>query len=469
MEKKNIAKSVYCLVLAFPGQGHINPMLQFSKLLQHEGIKVTLATTVFYCKNMLRLPPSIALGTFSDGFDNGGGLGKAKSLKHYLDTSRQVGSQTLKDLIIKKLGRSGNPVDYLIYDSFLPWVMDVAKRSGIPGAVFITHTLAVSSLYYHVNLGNIKVPITHEVSLPALPPLQPEDLPSPFFNYEEDFVALHSLAAHFSDIHKADRVLCNSLYELEKEIVDWTMKIWPKFRTIGPSIPSMFLDKRLENDEDYGAAQFTSEECMKWLEDKPKGSVVYVSFGTMVAVNEEQIEEVAYGLKDSGSYFLWVVRASEQAKLPKDFELKSEKGLVVAWCSQLKVLAHEAISCFVTHCGWNSTLESLSLGIPMIAVPQWAEQFTNAKFIADVWKVGIRAIRAAVDEKKIVTREVLKHCIWKIMESDKGIEVKRNAMQWKTLAVEAFGEGGSSHTNITEFLDGLFHLQTKCTESHIAY
>ncbi|KAK7282500.1 hypothetical protein RIF29_11332 [Crotalaria pallida] len=467
MEKKNIAKSVHCLVLAFPAQGHINPMLQFSKLSQHEGVKVTLATTAFYCmNNMLRLPASIALETISDGFDYGGGVGKAKSLKHYLDTFWQVGPQTLEELI-KKLGKTGNPVDCLIYDSFLPWGIDVAKRCGILGAVFLTQNLAVSSIYYHFNLGKLKVPITHEVSLPALPPLQLGDLPSFFCNYEKDSVTLHSLSAQFTNTHKADWVLCNTVYELEKEIVNWTMKIWPKLRTIGPSIPSMFLDKRLENDEDYGAAQFSSdEECMKWLEDKPKGSVVYVSFGTMVAINEKQIEELAFGLKDSGSYFLWAVRASEQGKLPKGSELKSEKGLVVAWCSQLKVLAHEAISCFVTHCGWNSTLESLSLGIPMIAVPQWTEQFTNAKFIADVWKIGIRA---TVDEKKIVTREVLKHSIWEIMESEKGKEMKRNAMQWKTLAREAVGEGGSSHKNITEFLDGLFHLQTKCTESHIAY
>ena len=84
------------------------------------------------------------------------------------------------------------------------------------------------------------------------------------------------------------------------------------------------------------------------------------------------MEELAYGLRDSNSYFLWVVRASEETKLPTNFAKKSENGLVVTWCSQLKVLAHEAVGCFVTQYGWNSTLETLSIGVPTIAMPQCA-------------------------------------------------------------------------------------------------
>ena len=232
--------------------------------------------------------------------------------------------------------------------------------------------------------------------------------------------------------------------------------MWPKFRTIGPNMPSMFLDKRYNDEQDYGVAQFKSEKCMEWLDNKPKGSVIYVSSGSMVALAEEQIKELACGLRDSGSYFLWVVRASEQIKLPKDFEKKTKKGLVVAWCPQLKVLAHEAVGCFVTHCGWNSTLEALCLGVPMVAMPQWSDQSTNAKLIIDVWKMGIRA---PIDEKKIVRGEALKHCIREIMESERGKEVKSHVIQWKTLAAGAVNEGGSSRKNIEEFMDNLFHLQ----------
>ncbi|TKY66276.1 UDP-glycosyltransferase 74E1 [Spatholobus suberectus] len=461
MEKKSKANKGHCLVLAYPAQGHINPMLQFSKLLQHEGVRVTFVSTLFYCKNLQKLAAGISLETISDGFDSGR-IGEAKSLRVYLDRFWQVGPKTLVELL-EKLTRSGHPIDCLIYDSFMPWALEVAKRFGIVGVLFLTQNMAVNSIYYHVHLGKLQAPLTQqEISLPALPQLQHGDMPTFFFNYIEDPTFLDFLVGQFSNIDKADWILCNSFYELEKEVADWTMKIWPKFRTIGPSIPSMFLDKQTKDDENNGVPQFTSEECMKWLDDKSKEFVVYVSFGSMAVLSEEQIEEIVYGLRDSGSYFLWVVRVSEETKLPKDFEKKSEQGLVVTWCSQLKVLAHEAVGCFVTHCGWNSTLEALSLGVPMVAMPQEADQSTNAKHIEDAWKVGIKA---PVDEKHVVRREVLKHCIREIMESERGKEMKRNATQWKTLAANTVGEGGSSHRNITDFVNSLFHLQ--CTQPQI--
>ena len=218
----------------------------------------------------------------------------------------------------------------------------------------------------------------------------------------------------------------------------------------------MFLDKRHEDDKDYGVAQFESEECIEWLNDKPKGSVVYVSFGSIAMLGGEQMEELAYGLNECSNYFLWVVRASEEIKLPRGFEKKSEKGLIVTWCSQLKVLAHEAIGCFVTHCGWNSTLETLCIGVPTIAIPHWSDQTTNAKLMADVWKIGIRA---QTNEKKIVRRETLKQCIRDVMESEEGKVIKSNVIQWKTLALKAIGEGGSSYQNIIEFTNNLFCSQ----------
>jgi pathogen-inducible salicylic acid glucosyltransferase len=94
-------------------------------------------------------------------------------------------------------------------------------------------------------------------------------------------------------------------------------------------------------------------------------------------------------------------------------EETSEKGLVVRWCPQLEVLAHDAVGCFVTHCGWNSTLEAFSLGVPMVRVPYWSDQSTNAKYIMDVWKMGLKA---PTDEKGIVRRDAAKHCIREIME-----------------------------------------------------
>ena len=193
---------------------------------------------------------------------------------------------------------------------------------------------------------------------------------------------------------------------------------------------------------------------MKWLDSKEIGTVVYVSFGSLAALGEEQMEELAWALKRSNSYFLWVVRETETKKLPINFlEETSERGLVVTWCPQLEVLAHKAVGCFMTHGGWNSTLEALSLGVPVVSMPQWSDQATNSKFLMDVWKVGIRV---KVDEKGIVTREEIELCIKEVM-GERGTEIKGNAMKWKKLAREALDEGGSSDKNIDDFVAKIVH------------
>jgi pathogen-inducible salicylic acid glucosyltransferase len=127
---------------------------------------------------------------------------------------------------------------------------------------------------------------------------------------------------------------------------------------------------------------------------------------------------------------------------------------VVRWCPQLEVLTHEAVGCFVTHCGWNSTLEALSSGVPMVAVPHWSDQSTNAKYIMDIWKMGLKP---PVDEKGLVKQEAIEYCIGEIMEGERGEEIKKNALKWRKLAKEAVDEGGSSDKNIEEFVAKLVH------------
>ncbi|KAH0649170.1 hypothetical protein KY285_034418 [Solanum tuberosum] len=232
-------------------------------------------------------------------------------------------------------------------------------------------------------------------------------------------------------------------------------KLYP-IKTIGPTIPSMYLDKRLHDDKEYGLSIFKpmTNECLNWLNHQPISSVLYVSFGSFAIVEAEQMEELAWGLKNSNNNFLWVVRSTEEPKLPKDFleELTSEKGLVVPWCPQLQVLEHESIGCFLTHCGWNSILEAISLGVPMVAIPQWTDQPTNAKFVKDVWEIGVRAKQ---DEKGIVRREVIEECIKLVMEEEKGKLIRENAKKWKELARNVVDEGGSSDKNIEEFVSKL--------------
>ncbi|ERN20301.1 hypothetical protein AMTR_s00066p00178410 [Amborella trichopoda] len=174
----------------------------------------------------------------------------------------------------------------------------------------------------------------------------------------------------------------------------------------------------------------------------------------MAALSAEQMEEIASALRLSKWPFLWVVRPPlEHQKggnsLPEGFaEATSKQGLVVPWCSQLDVLAHQAVGCFVTHCGWNSKLEGLSQGVPMIAAPLWSDQQTNSKFISDVWEVGVRV---EVDENEVLRRGELERCIKEFMEGERGDQLRKNAHKWRDLAREAMNEGGSSDNNTKEF------------------
>uniref|UniRef100_A0A0A9DL62 UDP-glycosyltransferases domain-containing protein n=1 Tax=Arundo donax TaxID=35708 RepID=A0A0A9DL62_ARUDO len=123
-------------------------------------------------------------------------------------------------------------------------------------------------------------------------------------------------------------------------------------------------------------------ESKAWLDQRPAQSVVYVSFGSLAAPSPDQMTEVAEGLYNSGKAFLWVVRASETSKIPEGFVGRAkDRGLMVTWSPQLEVLAHPSVGCFMTHCRWNSTMEGSGIGVPMVAMPQWSDQPTNASIL----------------------------------------------------------------------------------------
>ncbi|EEF32574.1 UDP-glucosyltransferase, putative [Ricinus communis] len=456
MEKEEQTRETpqsHVLVFPFPIQGHINPMFQLSKHLASKGLKVTLIATSSIARTM-RAPQasSVHIETIFDGFKEGE---KASNPSEFIKTYDRTVPKSLAELIEKHAG-SPHPVKCVIYDSVTPWIFDVARSSGVYGASFFTQSCAATGLYYHKIQGALKVPLEEPaVSLPAYPELEANDLPS-FVNGPGSYQAVYDMAfSQLSNVDEVDWLLWNTFTELEDEIVNWMASKWT-IMPIGPAIPSMFLDNRLEDDKDYGVNLFkpNSDACMKWLDSKEPSSVIYVSFGSLAALGEDQMAELAWGLKRSNNNFLWVVRELEQKKLPPNFveEVSEENGLVVTWSPQLQVLAHKSVGCFMTHCGWNSTLEALSLGVPMVAMPQWTDQPTNAKFVTDVWRVGVRV---KVDQNGIVTREEIEKCIREVMEGETGKEMRRNSEKWKELARIAVDKGGSSDKNIEEFVSKL--------------
>ncbi|XP_048140837.1 UDP-glycosyltransferase 74E2-like [Rhodamnia argentea] len=461
------AKDIHVLVLAHPVQGHINPVLQFSKRLASKGLKVTFLIPISTKKSFNQVnTSSIQVEYISDGYDHveADKLSIAESLEHF----RVSVSESLSDFIQKHQSCQENPAKVLVYDAFDRWALDVAVEHGMHGAAFFTQSCVVTWIYYLAHQGRLKFPL--EVAdgqgcVPSDPQVMSvlgmNDFPSFVVEVDKYPGLLKIVLELFSNFRKAKWLLFNTFTELEEEMVNWMGNQW-SMMTVGPTIPSVYMDKRLEDDRDYGLSLFQpeAEACLRWLDSKPPRSTVYISFGSLASLTEDQMEEIASGLRSMKSHFLWVVRESEENKLPCNFMRElglddAKKGLVVRWCNQLQVLSHGSVGCFMTHCGWNSTLEGLSLGVPMVAMPQWTDQPTNATFIVEVWKVGLR-VRA--NERGVVTGEEIESCVNEIMEGERGKEIRGNSLRWKEMAILAVDEGGSSDKNIQEFVSNVVDL-----------
>ncbi|KAK4270083.1 hypothetical protein QN277_023165 [Acacia crassicarpa] len=212
----------HCLVVAFPAQGHINPMLQFCKRLAYHKVKATLVTTRSFWKTVtteLTSDSKISVETISDGYDDGVDEEGTKNPKISAQRFREVGSQTLSELI-EKLAGNGLPVDCVIYDSFVHWALDVAKKFGLVAAAFLTQTCSVNSIYFHLHQGILKLPIDKEtkILIPGVTELEPSDLPTLLYlQYGMHPQLWDLLVDPFDNIGKADWVLSNPVYELEPQ------------------------------------------------------------------------------------------------------------------------------------------------------------------------------------------------------------------------------------------------------------
>ncbi|KAL7194240.1 hypothetical protein ACSBR1_034618 [Camellia fascicularis] len=310
----------HILVFPFPAQGHINPLLQFSKRLSSKGLKVTLITTTSVTNSMhihSGGSNSIQIESIHDGF-NSGKLGD--NIHSYLNHFITAVSQNLIELADKYRNSSDPPI-VLVYDAIMPWCLDVAQRLGIPGAAFFTQMCGVGAIYYHQSEGNLKVRLSMEFDLPSMPMMEIGDLPSLILGCDLYPSFLSLMVNQFSNFRKADWLLFNTFDKLEEEVLNWMAAQWP-IKTVGPTVPSMYLDNWLEDDKDYGLNLFKPnvEACMTWLDTKEKASVVYASFGSLATAGQEQMEELPWGLKNSDTNFLWI-RAGVRIKV-------NDKGII---------------------------------------------------------------------------------------------------------------------------------------------
>ncbi|KAF2302115.1 hypothetical protein GH714_032840 [Hevea brasiliensis] len=309
----------------------------------------------------------------------------------------------------------------------MPWVPDIAAEHGIPCAVLWIQACTVLSVYYHYfkhsNLFPSIENTDESLELPGVPVLQ------------------------------IKWVLVNSFAEIEEETVKYMACLHPIY-PIGPLVSPFLLG---EEEKTIGSVDMWDAEssCVEWLDQKPPSSVIYISFGSISALSQKQMDNLAMGLKNSNRPFLWVIKPREKnseekgGELPATFlEETKGRGMVVTWCSQEKVLMHQAVACFITHCGWNSALETVVAGVPVIAYPGWTDQPTVAKFLVDVLKIGSR-IKV---EDEVASAGEVERCIVEVTDGPKAEEMKKRALELSEAAKKVAADGGSSDQNITGFI-----------------
>ncbi|XP_038875494.1 phloretin 4'-O-glucosyltransferase-like [Benincasa hispida] len=463
------AKRCRVLLVTFCVQGHINPSLQFAKRLTRHRLHVTFFTSLSVYRRMSQIPslPNLSFASFSDGYDDG--FKPGNDPKHFFSEMERLGSDAMKEMITTN-AEQGQPFTCVVYSLILPWAAAVARSLHLPSYPLWIQPATVFALYYYYFNGyqqtfhTIFNDTSKTIQLPELPLFTGHDVPSFFHSSDIYQFALPILQKLFellllNDYHQIPTILVNTFDELEHDVLQAMNKFFPLL-PIGPLIPSAFLDGRDPSDVSFGGDLFPSskknEDYIDWLNSKPQASVVYVSFGSISTLSKLQNEEVARGLLSLKRPFLWVVRAvdGDENTLNYSEELERE-GKIISWSSQLEVLSSPATGCFLTHCGWNSTLESLVCGVPMVVFPQWSDQATNAKIIRDFSETGVRLEADDDDDDgSVVKGEEIKRCLELVMgDSEKGKEIRKNAVKWKKLAKEAASEGGSSHSNFKAFVD----------------
>lgn len=273
--------------------------------------------------------------------------------------------------------------------------------------------------------------------------VQLRDFPSFIRTTDADAYMVKYAIQEITRASRADAIVVNTFDALERDFLDGLSRIYPKVFPVGPL--QLSLNQIPENSplHSINSNLWREElECITWLNSQKPKSVVYVNFGSITVMSPQQMVEFAWGLANSSYSFLWIIRpdlvAGETAFLPPEFlEETKARSYLASWCRQEQVLSHHSIGGFLTHSGWNSTLESIVEGVPMACWPFFAEQQTNCWASRTKWGIGME-----IDNN--VQRNKVQNMVTKLMEGEEGEELRRAANNWKKLAVEAAGPNGSS-------------------------
>lgn len=486
--------------------GHAIPFLQFSRRLASEGVVTTVVTTD---RHVLELRSS--LGT-TDWTAQGVplrilGLRDGKESLTHREWTDRMRDRAVELEVVRLMQEAvvdlGSPAARhlrgvepatapvcIVHDMFVPWAQEVAEKLGIEKhLLYASNACALSLALQSTNpaFAEGRLPVSKEnrdlvlSDIPGCPPTPALDLPSPFL-IPGMFDWLRSRHKKF---RTADVILVNSFYELEKTVLDAlrneVLGRSPSFMQakcileIGPLLPESYVNE----DGGYGGELLQeTDPCILWLNTRPLNSVLYVSFGSAATHPAPQLLEIAAGLEASGCSFLWIVRppgtpgmsaTSEHPGpvtelLPPGFEERmKDRGMCYSgWAPQMRILKHGAVGGFLSHCGWNSSLETVCAGVPMLAWPKCAEQHMNRRFLVDMARVAIELKANPYTEEELAGDVVRPELFYSgeeiakkarsLMQGAEGQVVRENIQKLRADAREAGAPKGSSRRNFEAYV-----------------
>ncbi|KAL1802065.1 hypothetical protein ACET3Z_030712 [Daucus carota] len=465
----------HAVCIPYPAQGHINPMLKLAKLLHHKGFHISFVNTDFNRNRLIKAGGPGALDGLPDF--------RFYSIPDGLPPSDPDATQDIPSLckytpinclapfsnLIKELNDSSGsgvpPVTCIVSDGIMAFTLKAAEQFGIPVVLFWTTSACglLAYMQYHqlVERGYTPLKDTSDVTngyldtkidwAPGMKDMRLKDFPSFIRTTDPNDFMLKFVVTETALLPKADALILNTFDALEQDVLDAISTTQPHTYSIGPlhSMMNQIQDKRLMSI----SSSLWKEEvisCVEWLDKKEPNSVVYVNFGSITVMTAKQMTEFAWGLANSKKHFLWIVRpdiiAGDNAMVPPEFLTEtSERGMLASWCSQEQVLMHPAIGGFLTHSGWNSTLESIASGVPVICWPFFAEQQTNCKYSCVDWEIGME-----IDND--VKRYEVEKLVRELMDGEKGKKLKKNALEWKKKAEAAASPAGSASLNLDKLI-----------------
>ncbi|BFG41882.1 hypothetical protein CerSpe_281560 [Prunus speciosa] len=472
----------HVFLFPFMAHGHMIPVADMAKLFAAQGAKTTIITTPLNA-------PRFSKATRSRKTNSGSIEIEIKTIEFpSLEAGLPEGCEILESLptpklllnIFKAACLLQEPLERLLLedqptclvaDMFFSWATDAAAKFGIPRLIF--HGISFFSLAASDCVRQYEpFKNTSSDSEPFVIP----DLPGEIkmtraqvpdfvkYNIENDLTPLIKQTKE-AEV-RSYGIVVNSFYELEPVYADYYRKVLGKKAWhIGPL--SLCNSDNEEKAYRGKEASIDEHECLKWLDSKKPNSVVYVCFGSVAKFNNSQLKEIAIGLEASGVEFIWVVRkgkddcdVGEEDWLPEGFEESMEgKGLIIrGWAPQVLILDHVAVGGFVTHCGWNSTLEGIAAGLPMVTWPVSAEQFYNEKLVTQVLKIGV-GVGAQKWWMKVVgdcvKREAIEKAVTQIMVGEEAEEMRSRAKGLAKQARRAIEKGGSSHSDLNALIEEL--------------